>query len=189
MTNEERGYQLPDEKKYIMIGVLGSVSSKSLPAATMAALIDLVCTHSKHTIIFNYAPHQRVDALRIYELCQQKDQINFELYEPDLRKFLSLVDKCDLVIANEGGAVHMAKALEKPTFTIYSPFIKKESWNSFENMEIHESLHLMDYRPDLYMDNSRSFLKSIEKNPAPYYHEISATMIWDRLQPYLKKVL
>jgi heptosyltransferase-2 len=83
----------------------------------------------------------------------------------------------------------MAKAIDKPTFTIYSPFIKKESWNSFENMDKHESIHLKDCKPDLYNDNSRAFLKTVEKEPLAYYNQLTVDMIWRQLQPYLQKTL
>lgn len=190
LTPEELNYKLPAGSLYIMITVLGSVPSKSLPATTMAALIDRIAQHyEQHTILFNYAPNQRLEARKIYELCEQKSRINMDLYESDLRKFLSALNKCELLIANEGGSVHMAKAISKPTFTIYSPFIKKESWNSFENMDIHESIHLKDFEPELYKDSSRAFLKTIEKEPLAYYKQLSVDMIWGRLQPYLQKNL
>lgn len=177
------------EQPSIMIGVLGSVPSKSLPKETMAQLVDKVITVTDRTILFNYAPDQREDALAIYQLCEYKSKINFDLYESDLRQSLLLLNQCDLLISNEGGNVHMAKAIGVPTFTIYSPFINKESWNSFEDYKINESIHLRDYRPDLYVNSSREKLKEIERDPATYYNFITVDMIWQQLQPYIKMIL
>lgn len=47
----------------------------------------------------------------------------------------------------------MAKALNVPTFAIFSPWIKKEAWNGYEN-ERNGVVHLKDYRPELYKEAS-----------------------------------
>ena len=52
-----------------------------------------------------------------------KRAIIFDIYESNIRGFISLMNQCELLIANEGGSVHIAKALDKPTFTIFSPYM------------------------------------------------------------------
>ena len=44
----------------------------------------------------------------------------------------------------------MAKALSIPTFTIFSTWIIKEAWNSFENETNTISVHLKDFKPECY---------------------------------------
>lgn len=176
-------------KPFFIIGVLGSVPSKSLPGATMAKVVDHISdVYPDHIIIFNYAPHQREDARLIYSLCKNKKAIDLNLYESDLSKFLILLSKASALISNEGGSVHMAKALGVPTFTIYSPFITKEHWNSFENLRIHKSIHLAEKRPDLYKNADRKRLKEIEKEPQLYYNELTSDIIWPHLSVYLKNL-
>ena len=54
-------------------------------------------------------------------------QIYFDVFGETLRDFLAITYHCDALIGNEGGAINMAKALNVPTFTIFSPWIKKEA--------------------------------------------------------------
>jgi heptosyltransferase-2 len=46
------------------------------------------------------------------------------------------MDKCDVLVANEGGTVHIAKALNKPTFTIFSPYVNKDQGRQFRGRKI-----------------------------------------------------
>ncbi len=177
-------------KPVIIMGVLGSTPSKSLPKETMAEVINrTIQSFPNHQIIFNYAPQQKQEAAEIYDLIKNKTAVNEKAYEPNLDKFLHLLKRADVLVSNEGGAVHMAKALDVPTFTIFSPFIDKATWNSFENLPIHTSIHLRDERPDLYKIADRKTMKKIESEPIHYYRELQANMIWAKLGPYLKSIL
>ncbi len=181
---------LNDDRPIIIMGILGSTPSKSLPKETMAKIINrTIQSYPDHQIVFNFAPHQKQEAAEIYDLIENKKAVNEDAYEPDLDKFLFLLKQADVLISNEGGAVHMAKALEVPTFTIFSPFIDKATWNSFENLPIHTSIHLRDQRPDLYQNVDRKSMKKIESEPVHYYRQLDADMIWDKLDPYLKSIL
>ena len=42
----------------------------------------------------------------------------------------------------------MAKALEKPSFIIFSPWIEKKIWATFEDGVHHISVHLNDFKPE-----------------------------------------
>jgi len=189
-------YLTESEKKYeriasikgpiIMFTVLGSTISKSLPLQYVAEIIDFITNTYNVTILFNYAPHQKVDALKIFNLCSNKDQINLDIYEDSIRGFIKLMNQCDLLIANEGGTVHITKALDKPTFTIYSPFIDKEDWNSFEDGIMHESIHLLDEKPSLYDEFTRKSRKVIEEHPEVLYNELTPEVILSKLKPFLE---
>jgi heptosyltransferase-2 len=95
------------------------------------------------------------------------------------------MNKCDILVANEGGIVHMAKALNKATFTIYSPYILKDHWASFEDQIQHESIHLLEEKPNLFA-TSRAQRKEIEKDPTQLYRELTPAMIIKRLDAFLK---
>ncbi|MCB0457176.1 MAG: glycosyltransferase family 9 protein, partial [Flavobacteriaceae bacterium] len=127
LTEEEKQYRKLNElqKPVIMLGVLGSTPNKSLPYDYTAQLIDFIAENYQATLLFNYAPHQKKEAESIYEMCRHKEQIQLAIYEDSIRGFIQLMNQCDMLISNEGGSVHIAKALQKPTFTIYSPYITK----------------------------------------------------------------
>jgi heptosyltransferase-2 len=91
-------------------------------------------------------------------LCKTETQekIFFDVYAKSLREFMGLTNQCAALIGNEGGAINMAKALEIPTFTIFSPFILKNDWNMFENETSNISVHISDYYPNLELKNSKN---------------------------------
>ena len=176
---------LSDNKPIYMIGVLGSGITKTLPFLKMAKIIDAIAKYTDAQLLFNYIPNQKEDAEKIYELTAEhtKKRIHFNVFEKSLRGFIAILSQCDALIGNEGGAVNMAKALNKPTFTIFSPWIGKEHWNMFEDGIKHQSVHLKDFRPDLYENKS---LKSIKKDAVKYYSDFSTASIIYKLRPYLK---
>ena len=64
----------------------------------------------------------------------------------------------------------MAKALNVPTFTIFSPWIKKEAWGLFEDKKQNVSVHLKDFKPELYFGKTARTLK---KNWKHLYEQFS----------------
>ena len=107
------------------------------------------------------------------------------IYEDSIRGFIKLMNQCDMLISNEGGSVHIAKALDKPTFTIYSPYITKSHWNSFEDGKMHDSIHLFEDDPEYYDSLTREQKKEIEKNPETLYRKLTPDIILQKLEPYL----
>jgi len=191
LTGEDQSYSVIDhlERPVVVLGVLGSTPKKSMPYTYVAELIDFISDNYKCTLIFNYAPHQKEDAMEIYNLCQNKSSIIPDIYEESIRGFIRLMNKSDLLIANEGGSVHIAKALEKPTFTIYSPYISKEHWNSFEDGIHHDSIHLLEEQPDLFTNFSKKERRSIEENPEALYRKLTPEMILTKMKPFLDRHL
>lgn len=188
LTEEEKKYNKLHrlKKPVIMLGVLGSTPNKSLPYEYTAQLIDFIADNYQATLLFNYAPHQKKEAERIYEMCQYKEQIRLDIYEDSIRGFIQLMSQCDLLISNEGGSVHIAKALDKPTFTIYSPYITKSHWNSFEDGKTHDSIHLFENDPEYYNSLTREQKKEMEKNPHVLYRKLTSELILQKLKPYLE---
>jgi lipopolysaccharide heptosyltransferase II len=188
LTEEEQTYSIISDlkKPIIMLGVLGSTPNKSLPYEYTVQLIDYIAETTHATLLFNYAPHQKNEAEKIYSLCSRKEQIHMDIYEDSIRGFIKLMNQCDVLISNEGGSVHIAKALGKPTFTIYSPYIDKSHWNSFEDGKAHDSVHLMEEKPDLFDSFTREERGEIEKNPRQLYRQLTPAMILKKLKPFLQ---
>lgn len=177
------------DKKVIMLGVLGSTPQKSMPFEYVAKMIDFIAKNYDAYLLFNYSPHQKKEALAIYELCHFKQNIILDIYAPSIRDFIKLMNQCDVLIANEGGTVHIAKALQKPTFTIFSPYVNKEHWASFEDGKFHDSIHLLEIKPDLYSNFTPKERKKIEKNPEELYLQLTPDIIIPQLNIFLKNNL
>jgi len=158
-----------DDKLLLMISVLGSTDAKTYPIKYLAKILDLIAAKIDVQFLFNYIPKQKEDALKIYELCNANTQklIFLKVFGHDLREFLALTSHCDALIGNEGGAINMAKALNVPTFSIFSPGVPKENWSMYENGTSNVSVHLKDYQPELFIKYST---KEVKKKSQELYN-------------------
>ncbi len=174
------------EKPIYMIGVLGSGENKTYPLPHMADLIDAIVEETNGQILFNYIPKQATEANIVYNFCKKetKNNIYFNVFEKGLREFFSITKHCTALIGNEGGATNMAKALDIPTFTIFSPWIMKEAWNMFDDGKANVSIHLKDVKPELYEGKS---LKTMKNDVFSLYEAFPPEFIIPKLKDYLKQ--
>ncbi len=172
-------------KPLYMISVLGSGDSKTYPLAHMAKVIDFIVEHTSGQILFNYIPKQIHEAKTVYNFCAEetKTHIFFDVFGKSLREFLAITNHCTALIGNEGGAVNMAKALDIPTFTIFSPWIQKEAWNMFEDGTTHVSVHLKDYNPEVI---EKSSSKALKANYKSLYEMIKPDLFFGELKQFIK---
>ena len=169
-----------------MISVLGSGDNKTYPLPHMADVIDAIVENTNGQILFNYIPKQAHEAKTVYNFCkaETKKHIFFDVFGKSLRDFLAITHHCNALIGNEGGAVNMAKALDIPTFTIFSPWILKEAWNMFDNDTTHVSIHLKDVKPELYEGKS---LEEMKGEVFSLYKSFPPELIFPKLKIFLKQ--
>lgn len=170
-------------KPIFMISVLGSSIEKTYPLKYMSKLLDAIISKTPNSqILFNYIPNQEKDAKEVYNNCLKstQEQIFFNIYGKSLREFLAITSHCTALIGNEGGANNMAKALNIPTFTIFSPYLNKQNW--FGSMEIkkHRAVHLSDFT-----DYSKKEKELAKKDPKTYYHKFKPEYIIPELESFL----
>lgn len=131
-------------RKTLMIGILGSREDKSWPIDYMTQLIAHIQKHYDFNILFNYIPSQQSTVDKIIAGLPNLDKIYPELIGKNVREFLKILYHCDAFVGNEGGGVNMSKALNKPTFSIYSPHKFPNDWGCFEDGIKHVSVHFQD---------------------------------------------
>ena len=172
------------DRLVLMIAVLGSSASKTYPLEYQAQLLDKIVEDTQAQLLFNYIPSQKNEALKVYNLCKQRTQkaIFFDLFGKDLREFLALTYYCDALIGNEGGAINMAKALDIPTFSIFSPGVPKANWNMYENGTTNVSVHLNDYLPKLFEFQTN---KEIHNNSPELYSTFEPSYFEEKLQKFV----
>lgn len=177
--------RIDTSKKTIMIGILGSSLDKSLPADEMAKMLDFIALSNDCQMLFNFMPNQETEAKAIYDLCKPETQskIIFDFYTKGLRDFLAVLSQCDALVGNEGGAVNMAKALGIPTFAIFSPWIKKESWSNSADKN-HVAVHLKDFLPEIYNGKSP---KEFKNQSLELYKKLKFSLFENSLKEFLKR--
>jgi ADP-heptose:LPS heptosyltransferase len=178
-------HNVQQNRKTVMISLLGSEANKTYPLQFMAEIVNNIGLHFDVNILFNYFPKQLDDAQKVFDLCQPavKQKIYFDLFGNDLRSFIAIMNKCDLIVGNDGGAINMAKALNKPSFIIFSPWIEKKIWSTFEDGIHHKSVHLEDFKPLLFENKSE---KKIKTETPVLYQQFDPKLFLDQLNLFLK---
>ena len=175
---------IKEHKPLVMCSILGSSPDKTYPFPYMAQVLDFVVEKTGAQLLFNYFPKQLKEAEEILLLCkaETKKKVYFDIFGSGLREFIALTAQCDALIGNEGGAVNMAKAVDVPTFSIFSPQISKQAW--FSNYDDkHMAVHLEDYQPE-------SFRKRVtEKGEITrLYHNLHPELFVEDLMLFLKSL-
>ncbi|WP_396185226.1 glycosyltransferase family 9 protein [Flavobacterium sp.] len=181
-------HQVRKDRKTIMISLLGSENLKTYSLEFMAKVVDFIADNQDVNILFNYFPKQIKDAKIVFDACKASTQekIYFDLLGNDLRSFIAIMNNCDLIIGNDGGAINMAKALGKPSFIIFSPWIEKKIWATLEDGVHHISVHLNDFKPKLLAEKTE---KELKKNTPSLYQEFEPELFKDKIELFLKKNL
>ena len=105
----------------VLVGVLpGSQwGTKRWPAEHFAALIDRLSEWPRtHCALFG-APHER-DIAAAVAAARRAPAIDFVGKTP-LRALPAYMERCDVVVSNDTGPMHIAAALGKPIVTLYGP--------------------------------------------------------------------
>lgn len=181
-------HRVDRSKKTVMISLLGSEEIKTYPLTYMAQVVDWIAQYAEVNILFNYFPSQIAKAKAIFDAClpATQKQLYFEVLGHDLRSFIGLMDACDFIIGNDGGSINMAKALNKPSFIIFSPWIEQKIWATFEDGQYHQSVHLKEFLPELFEGQSEKALKS---KALTLYQAFKPSLFEDKLRRFLHDCL
>lgn len=174
------------ETTICMVSLFGSSPNKSYPSAYMVKILDTIAKQDNITILFNILPNQQAEAKKIFEAClpQTQAKINTAIQGKGLRDFIVLMNFCDVLVGNDGGAVNISKALNKPTFTIFSPWVPKEIWSILDDGIKHVGVHLKDFDPQLIEGKSEHRLK---KQFAELYQDFSPEFFTNQLSEFLAR--
>lgn len=177
-------HKVNPNRKTVMISLIGSEPSKTYPLEYMAQVVNFIGEQYDVNLLFNYFPKQIDQAQKVYDLCseQTKSKIYFDLLGPDLRSFIAIMNQCDLIIGNDGGAINIAKSLQKSSFIIFSPWIEKKIWATFEDGIRQVSVHLNDFKPELIRQYSEKELKT---NTPELYQQFKPELFMNQFDSFL----
>ena len=77
----------------------------------------------------------------------------------------------------------MAKALNIPSFAIFSPPLNKANWNIYEDGKQNVSVHLKDFSPELFAEKSQD---DLHKDVFELYEKFLPAYIEEPLDQFLK---
>lgn len=174
---------LNPNRKTLMIGILGSGEDKSWPIQYMTQLIVHIQKHYDFNILFNYIPSQQSTVDKIISGLPNLDKIYPELIGANVREFLKILYHCDAFVGNEGGGINMSKALDKPTFSIYSPHKFPVDWGCFEDGIKHVSVHFQDLNKRAVDTTSE---KKLHNNAHIYYKQLTYNYVREECDKFLQ---
>ena len=174
-----------NNKKNILINLLGSTPQKSYPINEMVKFIDFISNKIDCNIILNYMLNQDLIINEIVDKLEKKTFENVIDYVPKtLKEYIYIANESDAVLGNEGGAINIAKALSKATFAIFSPMIQTKGWHS-KNVSNQLAVHLQDYFPELFYNKQSNY---IIKNNRQLYNKFKFDLFKEKLDLFLKVI-
>lgn len=175
--------QLDFSRKTLMIGILGSGEDKSWPIDYMIQLISHIQKYYNFNLLFNYIPSQQPTVDKILAGLNSTKKIYPEIMGKNVREFLKILYHCDALVGNEGGAVNMAKALDVPTFSIYSPHKFPADWGCFEDGHKHVSVHFQDLDKRTI---DKASVKELIRHTQKYYKKLNYTYVRAEADKFLQ---
>lgn len=181
-------HQVNTKRKTVMVSLLGSDPSKTYPLSQMAKMVNHLGSNYDVNILFNYFPKQKEQALEVYNQLSDevKAKVYFDLLGDDLRGFIALTNECDIIIGNDGGAINMSKAVGKKSFIIFSPWIDKKVWATFEDGINHVSVHLKDYQASRFVGMNNRKIKKVVND---FYADFNFELFQDKFDSFLQSHL
>ncbi|WP_128330188.1 glycosyltransferase family 9 protein [Apibacter sp. HY039] len=170
----------------IMLGIFGSNKHNTWTLGSMAKLIDYLWTNYRADLLFNYLPSQYKQVNELLSLLNSNTKVFVQPVGKSVREYLAFMDNCTLFIGNDSRSVVTAKALQKPTFTIYPPYVYRKDVACYENTSLHQSVHLHDFLPGLYED---FYPSELCKDSSKFYLMLSSEFVILKIRPFLKEHL
>ncbi len=170
----------------IMLGVFGSNKHSTWTIGNMAKLIDHIWGNHRADLLFNYLPSQYKQVNELLSLLNSNTKVFVQPVGKTIREYAAFMKNCTLFIGNDSRAVITAKSLQKPTFTIFSPYVHRQDIACYENTSLHQSVHLQDFLPRLYED---FYHNELRKDSSKFYLMLSNEFVIQKVRPFLREHL
>jgi lipopolysaccharide heptosyltransferase II len=118
-----------DRKMIVAIHPCGTFQSKRWPVESFALLADMILESFNAEIVVVSGPGQEKIPRQINALSKFDLKI-LPLFQ--IRTLASVLNFCDAVVANDGGILHLAVALGKPTIGVFGP-TEPDIWFPYED--------------------------------------------------------
>ncbi|TWP24906.1 lipopolysaccharide heptosyltransferase family protein [Apibacter muscae] len=170
----------------IMLGIFGTEKHTTWTIGSMAKLIDFIWSNYRADLLLNYLPNQHKELNELLSLLNSNTKVFVQPVGKSIREYASLMKNCTLFIGNNSRFLAITKALQKPTFGIYAPFVYKQDIACYENQYFHKSIHLSDILPRLY---ENFYPNELKKESSKFYLMLSSEFVIIKIKPFLKSYL
>lgn len=161
----------------MVIGVTAKLENKTWKEEYMTETIKRISREwPELQIIFNFAPGKEAEnARRIYEIVSNPN-IYINIEAKSMRELAAMLSLSTMYFGNEGGARHIAEAMNTPSFVICSPSANKFTWIPSNN-PLHQAVAASDVLSDEEM-------KGMTRQEI--YDSIKVEKVWEDLKSFCK---
>lgn len=166
-------------KPVILAVVSARLQHKIWDKEKMKLVLQNIIDNYDAQIIFNFVSAEREFAINVHQEMNGPPNIFTNIEANSLRDLCALSANCDFFFGNEGGARHLAQALDVPAFAIFPPKISKSRWLPGQGERF------AGISPD-------DFCSKAEQKSMLYetrFNLITVERVWELLNPMLERYL
>lgn len=166
-------------KPVILAVVSARLQHKIWDKQQMKQVLRQIIDNYDAQIIFNFVNAEREFALNVHQEMNNHTNIFTNIEANSLRDLCALSANCDFFFGNEGGARHLAQALDVPSFAIFPPKISKSRWLPGQGERF----------AGISPDDFRSKAEQKSMTYEARFNLITVERVWDLLKPMLDRYL
>jgi len=142
----------------------------------MKQVLQKIIDNYDAQIIFNFVNAEREFAINVHQEMNNHPNIFTNIEANSLRDLCSLSANCDFFFGNEGGARHLAQALNVPSYAIFPPKIYKSRWLP------EQGERFAGISPDDFCSKDEQSVMTYQER----FNLITVERVWEQLNPMLK---
>lgn len=169
-----------DFAKPVMLAVVSArLQHKIWNKECMKQVLQRIIDNYDAQIIFNFVSAEREFAINVHQEMNNHPNVFTNLEANSLRDLCALSANCNFFFGNEGGARHLAQALDVPSFAIFPPKISKSRWLPGQGERF------AGISPDDFCLKAEQKSMTYEER----FNLITVERVWELLTPMLNRYL
>lgn len=149
------------EKKTLFISVSNNRAGSMLDLERIASLLNKLASIQNFAVAISCLSKDIDKAERLSSLFQMQHSV---FVTEQFSQFLTLLNSADAIFTGDGGIVHLAAALEKPSLCLFGG-TKVEQWGPLSNQAIvlSHAGHIMQLPEENILEKLKQLLELVEK--------------------------
>lgn len=146
-----------ENKLIIPMNIVTRHSNKAYPIELMIEVIKGIISKYDAQIIFVYTLADIDEVQKIYKKLDFHKNIFADIKTSNLRELASILKVSDIFVGNEGGARHVAEAVELANLVVVAPQTNKSEWLSNENY-LNQCIDVAEVEGEKYEDITPKYI-------------------------------
>lgn len=164
-------------KPVILAVVSARLQHKIWDKDRMQQVLQHIIDNYDVQIVFNFVGAEREFAIKVHQEMNNHPSIFTNIEANSLRDLCALSANCSFFFGNEGGARHLAQALDVPSFAIFPPKISKSRWLPAQGERF------AGISPDDFCSKTEQKTMTYEER----FNLITVERVWESLKPMLDR--